>query len=817
MTFGTHGAALQALGYTVTPTRGKAPFLNGWQKKGSLDSVFFQRYHDANVGLVLGVAPWYLVALDIDSEDADFAQWCEDLAVAMWGFLPVRLGAAPRRILLVRVGAERHKLKRGPLEVLGTGQQCVVYGTHPTTGAPYAWTDVLGGLLEWAPADVPLVPWAEDGGDARSVLGWLETCSKEAARRGLASRLGSAASPDAPPGSRSVDGANGDDGGGTHNGGAVGGSHRDPLQNYAPATGLSIAEARQLLGSSGLRPEDYDDWLKAGMALHHEWWAGGASAADPADWDMAWLDLWDEWSSTAPNYAGTEDLARRWDGFTRSLAAGQRGVTLRTLIAAAKASLRPVAASDEDGPGEGSGVGAGSGAYPRTEAGNAARLVDAYGRDLLWCADFGQWYRWSGRHWRAVSLTEVRHLAKRIVEDMRDDLALCVTDREKADHMKWCAGSQRWTMYDHMVSIASLDESLWVRAAELDSDVRYLGVQNGVVDLWTGGLLPPDRSRRVTKLAAVAYQEGAECPLFEATVRDAFEHDAELVGFFQRLLGYAITGDPREHLLVLPHGGGGNGKSTIFNAVQAALGDHAATAHASVFLRDVEHGGGGGSARPDILALAGARFVLVSEPKAGAELREDVIKAMAGGDVLPARALYSSTIVQLVPTWTAFVSTNHKPIVRGDDVGIWRRLLPIPFVHSFENDPRKDVSRPQRLREEAPGILAWLVRGAMEYRRVGLCPPGTVAASRAEYRSDMDLLAEWLAERCQVRGGVSATLDALWLDWEPWARARGELRFLSSRKALSRRLSGRGFAKEKGREGAVFLGLCLRNFSISEV
>ncbi len=334
---------------------------------------------------------------------------------------------------------------------------------------------------------------------------------------------------------------------------------------------------------------------------------------------------------------------------------------------------------------------------------------------------------------------------------------------------------------------------------------------------WTGELLPPDRARRVTRLAAVDYVPDAECPLFEATVREALEDDAELVGFFHRLLGYAITGNPREHLLVLPHGGGGNGKSTIFNAVQAALGDHAATAHASTFLRDVGEGGGGGSARPDILALAGARFVLVSEPQAGAELREDVIKAMAGGDVLPARALYSSTIVQVAPTWTAFVSTNHKPIVRGDDVGIWRRLLPVPFNHSFENDPRKDVSRPERLRGEAQGILAWLVRGALEYRRVGLCPPGTVAASRAEYRSDMDLLAEWLTERCHVRGGASASLDSLWLDWEPWARARGELRFVSSRKALAKRLAGRGFAKERGERGMVFFGLNLRNTAISDV
>ena len=245
------------------------------------------------------------------------------------------------------------------------------------------------------------------------------------------------------------------------------------------------------------------------------------------------------------------------------------------------------------------------GDYPRTERGNAQRLLDRWGRDLLFCAELGQWYRWSGVAWRPVSLTEVRHLARLVVDEMRSDVALCSTDREKAEMMKWCAASQKWTMFDHMVSIASLDSGLWVRAAELDGDKRYLGVQNGVVDLWTGALLPPDRARRVTRLCSVRYVAEARCPLFEQQILDVFAGDAELVAFWWRFMGYCLQGNPVEDVVCLNIGNGNNGKSTTMQPVVAALGDYATTAPASLFLRDGPGAAGGADVAAEELDDAG--------------------------------------------------------------------------------------------------------------------------------------------------------------------------------------------------------------------
>jgi len=760
--FATIGAALQAAGYTVTPCRAKAPILPAWQKGGTISPEQFNQHHARNVGLVLGVAPWYVVALDIDSADEAYAERCEALALELLGCAPVRVGAWPKRLLLYRLSGPHAKLKRGNLEVLCTGQQCVVYGTHPDTGREYEWTDLLGGFREWAPGELTLVEWS-------AVEAWMAACEAEREEPG-------------EPGSKGTGGLNENRAPDTR------GETGDPMTDYAPPLGLSIDEARALLAYAGDPAVlDYDEWLRVGMALHHE--GGGADE---------WKALWDEWCGDSPKFV-QETGDYKWESFGRR---SGRPVTLKWLIA-----LRGEAQRAKGG-----------GGYARTEAGNAQRLVDAFGRDLMFCPETGQFYHFNGGWWDKVSLTYPQQLAKSIVDGMRADVDACDSDKEKADLLKWCAASQRWSMYEHMVKIATLEPSLWVRASEIDAQARYLGVRNGVVDLMTGALLPPDRAHRITRVAAVDYDAAAQCPLFEETLFDVMQGDMEMVRFFQRLIGYSVSGDPVEDILVIPYGGGGNGKSTLLNSIVHPLGAHALSAHSSSFVRDPANPGNAGLARPDLLDLIGARLVLVSEPPKDAELREDVIKAMAGGDKIPARALYSGTIVQIQPTWTAWMSTNHKPLIRGDDLGIWRRLCTLKCERSFENDPAKDPQRQARLRAEARGILAWIVRGHLDYlHQKGLVFPPPVQAARREYRSDMDLLADWLRERCVLEPTQKCSLSGLWGDWEAWARARGELRFVSSAKALSKRLQDRGFAKEYAKKGAVFCGLNLQITSLSDV
>ena len=97
-----------------------------------------------------------------------------------------------------------------------------------------------------------------------------------------------------------------------------------------------------------------------------------------------------------------------------------------------------------------------------------------------------------------------------------------------------------------------------------------------------------------------------------------------------------------------------------------------------------------------------------------------------------------------------------------------------------------------------------------------MCPPGSVEASRREYQSDMDLLAAWLGERCETGPKCGASLDQLWLDWEAWAKVRGELRYIDSRRKLARKLKSRGYQTEATHYAAMICGIKLRKTSLSE-
>ncbi len=845
--FQTHGRALLGNGYLIIPIKPghKRPALDNWQT-ARLGAADLTRYPNHGVGVLCGQGAQPIAAIDVDTLDeglaARFVAWCQEHL----GATCERVGNAPKILLAYRAEAEGWGKATGAwfedlggarhrLEILGKGQQFVAYHIHPDTGEPYEWVDFFGGLEAMRANDLPVITEAQ----VEEALQVFEAMAEEC---GLVRVSGSK----------------------TKAGGMTSAPVDDPLTAYEPPVGIDLSEARRLVAY--VDNEDYDTWLKVGMSLHHEF-----------DGSVAALDLWDEWSSTASNYASREDLEKRWDSFGRSgrnpttarwlLKVGNQGkrdavkAEKRTALDDAKAQI--LACEDSIDlvnevartAGEASGtdlalraelaglirarfkeltdtslpvadvraamaggrkvVAFNKQRRQMTEFGNAERMLDHYGDGLMYVPEIDGWFMWTGIYWRRAAGVELEHLAKETIRALPDEAKAIESDAERAEFFKFCAISQRAVMVRNMVSLAQSDPRIVVGMADLDKLTHLLGVGNGVVDLHTGKLLPPDQAYRVTTITAVDYDPEARAPLFERTVADVFFGDADMIGFFQRLVGYSLLGRPDEDVLAIPYGSGANGKSTVLGAIRDALGEHAKMASADTFLSSGVGGGNAGAAREDVLRLRGARFVYVSEPDEGSELREGLIKSMTGGEPLPARGLYSKTTVEVAPTWVAFMPTNHRPIVKGDDHAIWRRLLPVPFTRNFDQDLTltKDPDRAEKLAAEAKGILAWCVRGALAYQKAGLQPPGAVRKARDDYKSDMDLLAEWLDECCEVGPNHVESNARLWASWEAFAKARGELRFIANSKNLGRRLSSRGlspFKNEYGIRGRGLLGICVR-------
>lgn len=322
-------APLIGHGYLVVPIPpgSKAPAEQQWQKlriKAGLE-----RWRGQGVGFLCGVGPHPLVGLDIDVTDAALAAALVELAETMLGPALVRVGAAPKALLVyqaaeagwpkvatawwMRADTEVPKVKalndhsvdlptmtsvttihRWRVEALGAGQQFVAYGVHPGTGRPYEWTDIYGGA--------ECMPAAE-----------LTTVTREGLRAYLMAAEETAQRHGCDAGPRTHGDLNAHTTGGTEGGGGT----ADPLLAYEPPVGVSIAEARDALAV--LDASDYDLWLRVGMALHHE---GGGGPGE-------WFQLWEDWSTGAPNYTGTADLVQRWKGFGRN---GRHPVTMRTVL-----------------------------------------------------------------------------------------------------------------------------------------------------------------------------------------------------------------------------------------------------------------------------------------------------------------------------------------------------------------------------------------------------------------------------------------------------------------------------------------------------
>jgi P4 family phage/plasmid primase-like protien len=191
---------------------------------------------------------------------------------------------------------------------------------------------------------------------------------------------------------------------------------------------------------------------------------------------------------------------------------------------------------------------------------------------------------------------------------------------------------------------------------------------------------------------------------------------------------------------------------------------------------------------------------------------------MTGGDTITARTAYAKMSVEVKPTWVVFMPTNHKPIIKGTDNGIWRRLVLLPFERNFDEDKsiQKDPLRQSKLAAELEGILAALVRAAIRFKKTGFFAPAKVQAARDAYRTNMDLLAEWLEECCEVGASFEVPTQHLWASWESYAKSRGLLNYINSSVRLSRRLDGR-FETRKGTGGIrMRMGLRLKD-DFSEV
>ncbi|MEP3481606.1 MAG: phage/plasmid primase, P4 family [Fuerstiella sp.] len=421
--------------------------------------------------------------------------------------------------------------------------------------------------------------------------------------------------------------------------------------------------------------------------------------------------------------------------------------------------------------------------FDMTDLGNSEHFAQYSRRLLAFNFTWRKWTAWDGMRWRKEAGERPMLIAKKVVRSMRE-VAESADERSAKRWVVQSMGSARMTA---MVDLAASE--LPYSHEKLDQDSWAFNCPNGTVDLRTGKLRPHQQADWITKLCPINYEPDAVAPRWQQFLAEVFEGVESVIPFLARWFGYCLSGSIREQKLPVLWGGGANGKSTLLNAVKNVMGNDYTMQAQSDLLIDRK-----GEQHPTEMAdLFGRRMVVCAETEFGRRLAEAKLKALTGGEPVRARRMRED-FWEFIPECKLILVTNHRPQVYGTDDGIWRRMLLIPFGQHFGPD-RQDPQLMQVLADESPGILAWMIRGCIEWHRTGLMPPEEITKATDEYRDSEDVIGQFTRDRCVTGDDCqvsSAELQAAFIEWAE-DNAKPQIRPAK----LAMRLAADGYVKFK--------------------
>ncbi len=442
---------------------------------------------------------------------------------------------------------------------------------------------------------------------------------------------------------------------------------------------------------------------------------------------------------------------------------------------------------------------------PLTELGNAQRLSDIHADDVKFVEGAGCFLHWGDvRNCWAWDLSGAmtRTLAAGLPPHIYKEGEQYLQHAQK--FAAWSRTSQSESTIKAGVSLLKDFSSVRVPLHLIDGNQYMVGLDDArqVIDLKTGVVRDAQRSDYITKaLNAQEVGQSNKAARWLRFLDEVFGDDPELIEWLQKWCGHILTGSTAEQCFLFCYGFGANGKSVLIDTLRFIMGDYA-WAIASETLTETKRAAG--SASPDLADLIGSRLALTTETEEGVALAESLLKALTGGDTLTARKLYSAP-TQFTPQFKIMMSGNHRPLIKGNDEGIWRRVRLLPFTRTFD-EGKRDTRLAEKLRAEAPHILAWMVAGCLLWQEQGLADiPQTIREATVEYKEDQDLIGAWLADCCLVSNQKEASSTTLYSSYKFWCEKNG-LRNSNSR-VFSRRLTERGFTCRKSNSQQLWAGV----------
>lgn len=428
------------------------------------------------------------------------------------------------------------------------------------------------------------------------------------------------------------------------------------------------------------------------------------------------------------------------------------------------------------------------------------------------------WYFWNGQVWCKDGHRLILRLLSNQLSSQYHLLTLSYyeksTNEETANYYKQkvkVAKKRQKALFlnGYLRAVEQLAMSELAFCDNWDDQPGRWSVKNGMVNLKTGqrSIRMPNQYLRHT--SPISWQ-GLDCPAprFEKFLDEIFDGDKDLIEFLQRLLGYSMLGQPVEHCLPIFVGNGRNGKDTLLETLAYVLGNLAGSVNQDVII-GVDSVYSAGAAKPHLMTLIGKRLVWVSETGSEAPLNAARVKMLTGGGQITARALHQNEIT-FSPTHVLILSTNFLPQIKGSDYALWERILVIRFPFSFVDAPSnpnerlRDRQLREKLKAEASGIAAWLVRGCLMYQKDGLHQPDSVRQNTRAYEEESDVVRRFLNERMEYGNDYKIQANALHKEYEQWA-TENNMQMLGQRN-LSQRIEQLGYPKQRKGQGILYYG-----------
>lgn len=442
----------------------------------------------------------------------------------------------------------------------------------------------------------------------------------------------------------------------------------DSITTAARAEGLDVAVAaidgvfnwRGRHGTLG----DWEDICLRGRAVHIVFDADAATNRNVAS-AMHRLGQWLKSKGAKVSYVVSPEV--NGDGKTGADDYLAAGITLRSLLAVGQSRPPDPGAADDS----------------LTDS----RLAERVAREVLednyrWCQALSGWFCWTGARWERGSEEEVLERVRVHLQTLHKD---AIDSRAPVDRLRAMAGLQQISRARSILAFTKGIDGVLTRHDEFDQHPDLLNCRNGVVDLRTGELMDPDPDLLLTKVVPVEYLPSASHEDWDKALEAM--PDPETRDYLQVLMGQGATGHrPAEDRLTVAVGGGENGKSTLFGACRAALGDYALVASHRALMGDAKN-------HPtELMDFMGARFVMVEETPERGRLDTVALKTIIGTPFITARRMHKDS-VEFATTHTAVINTNYLPTVDETDHGTWRRLSAIVFPLRYVNEPRRSNER----------------------------------------------------------------------------------------------------------------------------